>query len=190
MAELLFPKDPLEAMAATGSAVRLAPRPGLGLATVVARKGMAAALKAQVLALHGFEPADGPRRAARGDIAFVGTGPGVWLATQEHGRDTLAAVLARDLEGLASVSDQSGGYAAVRVSGPRARDALAKRVMIDLHPRAFGQGDAAVTNFGLVNAVLVQVDDGPAYDLVVFRSFAEDVWRALLHDCAEFNAVS
>lgn len=51
--------------------------------------------------------------------------------------------LGQRLRGLASIFDQSGGRTVLRLSGPRARDVLAKGLPIDLHSRAFGPGSAA-----------------------------------------------
>ena len=186
MAELLRAREPLGGLAATGAGVSLTPRSGLGLATVIARKGAGPALKDRARLLYELELPDGPERASQGELAFIGVGPGLWLAVQDGGRDTLAGMLSRDLGGLASISDQASAYVVIRLSGPQARQTLAKRVAIDLHPRAFGPGDAAVTSFGLMNAVLWPVAEG--YELAVSRSFAEDAWRGLVHDSAEFNA--
>lgn len=76
-------------------------------------------------------------------VSFIGYGPGQWLAvsaTLPH--EALAVDLATRLEGLASISDQSGGRAVLRLSGPRARDLLAKGLAIDLDPRVFPPGSA------------------------------------------------
>ena len=54
--------------------------------------------------------------------------------------DALARDLAERLKGLASISDQSGGRTVIRISGPRARDVLAKGLPIDLDPRGFPLG--------------------------------------------------
>ena len=69
-------------------------------------------------------------------------------------------------------ADQSDGRIILRVTGPRVRDALAKGVPIDLHPRAFRPGDAAITTVATIGVHLWQVDDAPTYELIVPRSFA------------------
>ena len=116
-------------------------RSGLGLATVAARKGQAAALKQAVAGGYGVELPDSSRVAHGSTVSFIGYGPGQWLAVSETlGNDTLARDLAQRLKGLASISDQSGGRTVLRISGPRARDVLAKGLPIDLDPRAFPSG--------------------------------------------------
>ena len=158
----------------------------LGLATVLARKGARGAVHARVAALHGVTPPDGPTRAAAGDVAFVATGPGAWLAVDESGRPGWAARLAGELEGLASVSDQSDGYVAVRLEGPAVLEVLAKGVFIDLHPQAFPVGAAAATTLAHIGVILWRRDE-EAFDLLAFRSYAGDLWRWLAESAAEYG---
>jgi sarcosine oxidase subunit gamma len=168
--------------------VTLAERSGIGLATVAARKGQAAALREQVLSVYGVALPDGARLAAGPDVSFIGTGPGQWLAVSgrmAHG--ALAGDLAATLKGLASVSDQSDGRAILRISGSRARDVLAKGLPIDLHPSVFGPGSAATSVIALMGVTLWQVDDAPTYDLAVFRSLAGSFWTWLTDSAAEFG---
>ena len=97
--------------------------------------------------------------------------------------------LRAELHGLASVSDQSDSHVLLRVAGVRARDALTKGIMIDLHPRAFGPGDAAATVFGHIPAHLWQLDAVPSYELAVSRSLAADFWHGIIHAAREHGAV-
>jgi sarcosine oxidase subunit gamma len=91
------------------------------------------------------------------------------------------------LAGQAAVSDQSGSRAVMRVSGPRVRDALAKGCMIDLHHRAFGPGDAAMTSIAHIVAHVWQLDNIPTYDLVVSRSMAASFWSWFETSAAQFG---
>ena len=69
------------------------------------------------------------------------------------------------------------------MSGPSARDVLAKGCPLDLHPAVFGPGDCAQTLLAKANVTLRCVDDSPRFELIVRRSFAE--YAALwLHDAA------
>jgi sarcosine oxidase subunit gamma len=182
----LVRRGPLAATAPTGAAVRLQPLADFALATVAARPGSEAILAARLRA-RGVDLPVGPKRAGTAELSVVGVGPGIWLAVSETSAD-LAARLAGDLAGLASVADQGSAYSLVRVSGPHARDALAKQLILDLHPRVFGPGDAAVSNFGLINGIVWQEDDTPAFIVAVFRSYAEDLWRSLVSASREFEA--
>jgi len=163
-------------------------RQGLGLATVAARKGRAAALKAAIADAYGVDLPDDSRAVPGPNVTFVGYGPGQWLAVSETlSSDALARDLANRLKGLASISDQHGGRTVLRVSGPRARDVLEKGLPIDLHPRVFGPGSAATTAIALMGVQLWQVDDAPSYELAIFRSVSESFWRWLTASAAEFG---
>ena len=168
--------------------VVIAERSRLGLATVAARKGQAGALTDAVAGAYGVAPPDGSRVAHGKAVSFVGYGPGQWLAVSEGlANEALARDLGQRLKGLASVSDQSGGRTVLRLSGPRAREVLAKGLPIDLHPRAFGPGSAATSTISLMGVQLWQVDDAPSYDIAVFRSLSASFWRWLTASAAEFG---
>jgi methylglutamate dehydrogenase subunit D len=163
-------------------------RSGLGLATVAARKGQAAALEQAVAGAYGVELPDTSRVAHGSKVSFVGYGPGQWLAVSETLADhTLARDLAQRLKGLASISDQSGGRTVLRISGPRARDVLAKGLPIDLDPRGFPPGSAATSTISLMGVQLWQTGDQQGYDLAIFRSVSQSFWRWLTASAAEFG---
>lgn len=168
--------------------VTIAERRGLGIATLAARKGQAAAVKAAVKDAYGVDLPDNSRCVQGAQASFVGYGPGQWLAVSETLKgDALARDLAERLKGLASISNQHGGRTVLRLSGPRAREVLAKGLPIDLHPRAFGPGDAATSTISLMGVQLWQTDDAPAYDIALFRSVSESFWRWLTASAAEFG---
>jgi heterotetrameric sarcosine oxidase gamma subunit len=168
--------------------VTIAERRGLGIATVAARKGQAAALKTAVTETYGVALPDASHVVQGPQVSFIGYGPGQWLAVSEPlAGKALARDLAARLKGLASISDQHGGRTVLRISGPRARDVLAKGLPIDLHPRAFAPGNAATSTISLMGVQLWQVDDKPTYDLALFRSVSESFWRWLSSSAAEFG---
>ena len=168
--------------------VTIAERQNLGLATVAARKGQDAALKSAVAEAYGAALPDGSRAAQGPQVSFIGYGPSQWLAVSESlASEALARDLAQRLKGLASISDQHGGRTVLRLSGPCARDVLAKGLPIDLHPRAFGPGNAATSTISLMGVQLWQVDDAPSYDIALFRSVSESFWRWLTSSAAEFG---
>ena len=161
---------------------------GLGLATVACRKGQAAALSAAVRNAYGVDLPASSRVAQGAAVRFIGYGPGQWLAVSEAlSNEALAGDLAAKLQGLASVSDQSGGRTVLRVSGNRARDVLAKGLPLDLDPRAFPLGSAATSAISHIGVQLWQADDMRSYDLAVFRSLSESFWRWLTASAAEFG---
>ena len=163
--------------------VEVIDRDGLGIATVLVRKGQGAALSQRVHERFGIDLPSVPRRFAAGDIAFACTGPGAWLATCEDGANAFCVQLEAAFGELASVADQSDGYAVSRLSGPRVREALAKVIALDLHPRVFKVGDMASTVASHVNVTLWRLDDGsdraPVFEIAAPRSFAGCLWHSI-----------
>jgi len=148
---------------------------GLGIATMVVRKGQAAALASRLRERYGIELPLGPKLANAKGICLLGTGPDTRLAIREGGGNEFALSLRDAIDGLASVVDQSDGLAVVQVSGARIREALCKLFAVDLDARAFQPGDVAVTPAGHIGATLWRVDDVQgrvAFRIAVPRSFA------------------
>jgi sarcosine oxidase subunit gamma len=178
----------------SGGGVIVADRDGLGVATVLVRKRQVAALAQCVHERFGIELPRGPRRSAIGDVAFAGTGPETWLATGEEGGNDFAAALKETIGAMASVSDQSSGYAILRLTGPRLRDTLAKILPIDLHERAFAPGDVASTTACHVGVTLWRLentnDGSPVFEFTMFRSLAGSFWHGLAASAAEFGLVA
>jgi sarcosine oxidase subunit gamma len=173
----------LHPVAAPHPGVTVAERDGLQIATVIARTGdFAATVKAR----YGIELAAAPRCFEGASVAFMGTGPRTWLALREVGAP-LAEELARELAGCAAVSDQSDGYAVLRISGPKARDTFEKGLAVDLHPKAFAPGDVAVTTCAHIGVIVRQVDEAPTYDVAMFRSFAGSFCHWLTESAAEYG---
>ena len=170
--------------------VTISERVDLGLATVMVRKGKQADLAAAAKRSYGVALPTGSRLAEGPGVGFIGTGPGQWLAVCETLKNgELARDIAEKFGGLASISDQSDGRAVLRISGPSARDVLAKGLPIDLDPRAFNPGDAATSLISYIGVQLWQVDATPTYDMAVFRGFAGSFWDWLSASAAEFGAV-
>lgn len=143
-------------------------RTGFGLATVMARKGVTAKAVADALATP---VVDGPRWASNGETVLLGSGPGTWLALGASPADHAERLHAL-LGPLASIADQSGAYVILRISGPGARTVLQRGAPVDLHPAAFGPGSVATTVIAHIGVVIRQLDETPAYEVAVFRSYA------------------
>jgi heterotetrameric sarcosine oxidase gamma subunit len=161
---------------------------GVGLATVTARKGRREALLDAARSAFGVELPSEPRCVTAREMAFIWSGPDQWLAcrypTPAQGME---AALLKPLAGLAAIVDQSHGRTVLRVTGPRVRDALAKGLAIDLHPREFKTGYAAVTAVAHIAVHFWQTDDRPTYELAVPRGFALSFWHWLGASSAEYG---
>jgi sarcosine oxidase subunit gamma len=129
-----------------------------------------------------------PRYVRLGSTSAVCIGPGQWLIRRDGSAgQALAAELEGALGGAAAVFDQTSGRAIFRFSGPQARAALTKGVLLDLHPSVFGPGSAAATSIAYMAVTFWQVDDQPTYEFAIFRSFAESLWKWIVDASAEFG---
>jgi methylglutamate dehydrogenase subunit D len=161
---------------------------GGGLATVTARKGRREALLDAARAAFGVELPSLPRCVTARDIAFIWSGPDQWLAYWNPAPARgMEAALAEPLTAFAAIVDQSHGRTLLRVTGPRVRDALAKGLAIDLHPREFKTGYAAVTAVAHIGVHFWQTDDRPIYALAVPRGLALSFWHWLEASSAEYG---
>ncbi|WP_413876061.1 sarcosine oxidase subunit gamma [Albidovulum sp.] len=75
------------------------------------------------------------------------------------------------LAGIAALTDQSDGWARMRLEGPAAEAVLARLVPLDLRAATFPEG--SVARSGLNHMMMVLVREGPeAFGIMVFRSMA------------------
>ena len=148
-------------------------------------------LAAAVKAAFGSEPPGPGHVLSQGEVTTVWIGPGTWLVTEPWKTEgALARRIGLALAGHASLVDQTYGKATIRLAGARSRDVLAKGCRIDLHPRAFATGRAAVTPVAHTNTVLMQVDDTPTFDLILPSTLAESFLHWLCESAAEHGYVA
>lgn len=158
----LIAKDPHEGrVAITRAGATLAPLPAGPIWSV---------------ALFAGRPAlPGPAFPGQGEVLDTGAARLVWT-----GRDQ--AFVFGDLPeawaGAAAVSDQSGGWAGVSLSGPGAVAALSRLVAVDLRPAAFAPGQVVRTGLNHLSAVILRTGD-QAFEIWVFRSMARTAWHEL-----------
>jgi sarcosine oxidase subunit gamma len=174
--------------AAGTSGVSVLARDNLGIATLIAAEGGEAALATAVKQQLGLDLPATPVIAQAGAHMLVWAGPGQWLlvAGDRAGFPEALAALA----GFAAISDQSDGRAALRLSGPKIREGLAKGCMIDLHPAAFPVGATTLTSIAHMGVHLWRTDDGPdgaVFEIMVARSMAGSFWSWLSASAAEFG---
>ncbi|MCP1845669.1 heterotetrameric sarcosine oxidase gamma subunit [Bradyrhizobium sp. USDA 4524] len=174
-----------------GAGVTICELRGLGLATMQTRKGQHTLLRDRVRQHFLLELPNGPAIARAGEIAFVGIGPHYWLAMGDGAGPLFAMSLKQIVASLASVSDQSGGYAIFRVGGPAIRDVLAKGFQVDLHPRTFEIGAAATTIVAHIGASIWRCEDkadgSACFEIALFRSLAKSFSGWFSSSAAEFG---
>lgn len=159
------------------AAIDAIPLSAFALFSVAARRGRDVRARAS----HGLGLAlPLPRNSAvAGDLRAVSVRPGEWLVMGEGAAEKLGERLAGALGETVTLIDLSGSHVGVRVRGAGARDALAKFLPLDLHPRVMQTGGAAATLAAHLPVLFWQVDDAPTYDLLCARSQADSFYHAL-----------
>jgi heterotetrameric sarcosine oxidase gamma subunit len=160
----LIPISPNRGMTPVShGAAHLAEAPMTAIWSIAPYRGQKAALSAALQSAHGLgfpEPGMAPAQGA------------VTLAWSGHEQAMLiGAVPDPALAAFAAITDQSDAWAHLLLSGPAARDVLARLVPIDLSPAAFAVGHAARSQLGHMNLLLIQPQDG-VFALMVYRSMA------------------
>lgn len=159
MASLLAPASPLAGLVAppalASPGVTLREVRGLGLT----------ALHGPPDLLPGLPSAPGCAELPQGTAVW--TGPGQWLL--------LGAAPAL---GAAHRTDLTGARCILELAGPRAREALATLLPIDLHPRAFPDGAAAATQAAHVPVLVWR--QGEAFRIACYRSYGLALAEALI----------
>jgi sarcosine oxidase subunit gamma len=165
---------------------------GFDLVQFMARRGQWDAA-ATAAAEHFGAPAPKKLLAVRaGKATLIWSGPDqfLFLAARSAGSSAIDAAR-QPFAGIASLSEQSDGRALIRISGPRARDMLAKVCSLDLHPAAFPAGSAAATSIDHTPVTLWRGEDGAdgaaVFNLLVFSSFAESLCHTIVDSGAEYG---
>jgi heterotetrameric sarcosine oxidase gamma subunit len=127
---------------------------------IAALRGRAAELES--LALERGVPlaALGSFRAAAGHFV-LGVRPERWLllrASQPAG--SAASLWVEACAGAGASIDLSSALAVLHLTGPAAREVLARGCRLDLHPRAFPVGSAAATLVAQVSVILAALPSG------------------------------
>ena len=186
MPDTALPVSPLAHVMRQGRFGRTMPEgPGVTLSTVhpceiasvIAAKGKTSALAAALKKDFGVAlPGMGQSASAR-ELMMVGVQPDSWLAVQPGGT-SLAARLEDKAGKLAMITSQSHGRTLIRMTGPRARDVLAKGTAVDLHAATFKPGMAAATQIGHVGVTIV-CTGADSFDLITLSTFAAGFWDGI-----------
>lgn len=95
------------------------------------------------------------------------------------GRALLAGAIPPDLGGKAAVTDQSDGWAIVRIDGP-SENILARLIPVDLRASVFKRGHTARTMVGHMAASVTRTGTN-SIEIMVMRSMAQ----TLVHELTE-----
>lgn len=123
---------------------------------------------------------------------LVWVGPDDWFVIGPKGQ--ASAIESRLRTALAdmhhAVTDVSGGYTVLHLSGTPVREVLAQGCPLDLHPRVFRPGDSAGSLFFKTSIWLWQTDEAPTYEVLVRSSFMGYFWLMLERSTQECGLVT
>ncbi|WP_158937386.1 sarcosine oxidase subunit gamma [Burkholderia sp. S171] len=166
--------EPIVASSSSGMSGRfqLTERPFMTLLTL---RGDGAMFHAAVERVLGVAlPTSSGERAVAGERVAIWMGPDEWLiqSTQDMAADLERGF--RDALGSQhyAVVDVSSGYTVIDIEGANVRAVLASGCPLDLHPRAFVEGQCAQTHFFKAGITLCRNGDD-RFQVIVRRSFAE-----------------
>lgn len=194
MADAAHRASPLAAMSAeldSGSAEGVVRLRELSFQTMVNLRGDARReefVRAARKAL-GMQPPKSAGTVTKGkDCVLLWLGPDEWLVVAGEGmqRDIVERLGKALQDQHAAITDVSANRTVLELSGPKARDVLAKGCHLDLHPAVFSAGQCAGTLLAKAQVFLQQIDETPTYRLYVARSFSVYVASWLLDAMSEF----
>lgn len=185
MPETLAQHGAIEAARSRPRGIRLAERADVGKIDLRGDPADRAFMAAIGRCLDMVLPTEPNTSTSQGQVTALWLGPDEWLLicpASETG--SLMGSLSAALHAVhAALTEVTDGQVTIRLSGPNARDVLAKGCPLDLHRRTFSTGSAARSTLAQASVLLHLVQDGPkrgpVFDLYVARSFARYLWAWL-----------
>lgn len=115
--------------------------------------------------------------------------PDEWLVVTPGDREAEVVKALRSAlsDVFAAVTETSSGQTVIILSGPHARDLLAKGCTLDLHPRVFGTGRCAQSLLSKAGILIRQLDESPSYEIIVRRSFADYLMQWMELEAKEYG---
>lgn len=123
---------------------------------------------------------------------LVWVGPDDWFVIGPKGQaSAIESQLRTALAGMHhAVTDVSGGYTVLHLSGKPVREVLTQGCPLDLHPRVFRPGSSAGSLFFKASIWLWQTDEAPTYEVLVRSSFMGYFWLMLERSTQECGLVT
>jgi sarcosine oxidase subunit gamma len=168
-----------------GGKINVTPLETFGAALIIVRPDGEMQLANAIVAAFDLAPPPARRAVAGSSFDLIWAGPGKWLVLSQD--FTIASSLTKVLQDLAAVSDQSGSFGFLAISGGKVRNMFAKGLALDLHPQKFKPGDTALSPIAQINVHIWQTDEVPSFKLAVPRSMAASFWAWLVHAGSEFG---
>lgn len=161
------------------ASVRLEVRCSLGIAHLSVRKGQQSLLAQRVARQLKVDLPHSQWHTATAGITVLGLTPTNYLAIADGSGPAWVWELGQHLGDCCAVSDQSGAFSVVRVSGPGARAVLGAGLFLDFADDSFSVGRVAAALLSHFNVIVWRLPGDSVFDLAVPRSFARDLCRWL-----------
>jgi len=173
-------------------ALHIAPHTGRALVLIRVRQDETAAIQAIENALGTALPTIPNTRSPVDDGQVIWLGPDEWVVdlAADGAAPRIAALQAAVAGKFAVVLDITAGRTCLAIRGAAAVDLLRKGCPLDLHPQVFGAGACARTILARVGVLLLCVEAGRLYHLVVDRSYADYLWHWLADAAQEFSGTT
>jgi methylglutamate dehydrogenase subunit D len=137
----------------------------------------------------GVHPPEHPNTvASQGPTRILWLGPERWLIVRpgSSGRDLVSELTEKLSSDAAAIVELSAGRCVFAISGPLAREVLAKELPLDLSLGEFPIGHCAQNSMAHIG-VLVNATGEDAFDIFVYRGFAQHLWEILTDAALEFG---
>jgi len=145
----------------------------LSIASVQLRKAGAGEMARAINKYYTIQLPDGPRWSGNGQLEFLGTGPGAWLAVWSTNSPRNIDRLHEQSATMASIADQSSAYRIFRISGLPTKAFLARGLTVKLSEPEFKTGSVVVSSIAHMGVIVWQADEAPIVMIAVARSYCE-----------------
>lgn len=159
--------------------VRIEQRGGFAVAHLSVRKGQRALLARRLAEYPRVDLPASQHHAAGVGLTVLGLTSTHFLVIAEGAGSGWVWDLSRTLTDCCAVSDQTGAFMVLRLSGPGVRSLLAAGLFIDLADSAFPVGRVAAGLLSHFNVIVWRSARDFVFNLAVPRSFARDLVRWL-----------
>ena len=166
--------------------LRIEPVEPVQITSIASLRSGVGRLEERIQSLWGMPLPRGPRLVRADAVCLLGTGPGKWLLVQP-GPTRSGPTVADALSDSAAVSDLSGAFGVLRLSGSATRGLLSGGMFLDLHPSRFDSGAVAVSSLGDFTVIVWRAEDETGFYLAVPRSTAVDIWQWLHRGARQIN---
>ena len=184
---ILTPEPPLAGYDRDFGHLRLRAPADLSLVAVALPLGGEKAAKAAITSAWGVDiPAPGTSAESKDGTRLIWSAPDQLFALFERATPDAGQFVARRLSDAVYVTDVTDGWVAIEVSGHGSRAALERICPVDLHPDAFGEGDAQRTVMEHLGVLILRT--GKDCFLLLSASSSADSFRHALEVSAKNTA--